>query len=322
LSKEQISAFLKARKEILPLLAVAQERLLSIPLREIIDPASGMADLRRFATSEELQYIVMDVFKGQISVDTKLVREGTNPAVVSRVMLMTEEGLVPLVSATASQMVTNMFGGKTILSAESRSIRRALRELGLRAEFEIYDEDDRQMKSELAPKPKASESKAASVCQKPDFEQLDFVDDGDSLDKAPPKSNETKQKKTPSASTSKSSKTPSTSNSKSSKTQSKADKELPAKDVEEVFKPIAVNVDYSHEDWPNKKATNYPSILVKGIDNAKKERNEKMSTFVTRVLGSERFKGKSTITLRSLKTTDMETLYQYYVIDEDNSENI
>lgn len=70
-----------------------------------------------------------------------------------------------------------------------------------------------------------------------------------------------------------------------------------------------------HEDWPNKKATNYPSVLAKGIDEAKKRQGVKMNTLIFRVLGTKRFEGKKTITLRSLKTTDMETLYQFYVID-------
>ena len=116
ITSEQIVAFRKARTSILPLIKVAQEALLEIPLREIIDPTSGITDLRRFATSEELQHITMSVFKGIISVDTKFVRDGQFPAVVARVMIMTEEGLLPLVSSTASQSASHMFGGRAVLA--------------------------------------------------------------------------------------------------------------------------------------------------------------------------------------------------------------
>ena len=61
LTKEQLSGLFSARKKMIPLIKEAQEKLLELPLREIIDPAQGISDFRRFATSEELQRIVMDL---------------------------------------------------------------------------------------------------------------------------------------------------------------------------------------------------------------------------------------------------------------------
>jgi hypothetical protein len=311
ITSEQIVAFRKARASILPLIKVAQEALLEIPLREIIDPTSGITDLRRFATSEELQHITMSVFKGIISVDTKFVRDGQFPAVVARVMIMTEEGLLPLVSSTASQSASHMFGGRAVLAAESRAIRRALRELGLRAEFEIYDEEDRLMKTSLNSENKDAKCEG-KVVVKPDFEGVtkDFDDDDSALDRAPKNKGKAKDNKQ-AVSKADAKKSPVTKVAKA-QTSIKDDK------ADDVIKPLDVSIDYSHEDWPNKKATNYPSVLAKGIDEAKKRQGVKMNTLIFRVLGTKRFEGKKTITLRSLKTTDMETLYQFYVIEKNN----
>ncbi|OUV22604.1 MAG: hypothetical protein CBC55_03590 [Gammaproteobacteria bacterium TMED95] len=320
LTSAQIKGLFATRKKMVPLLKEAQEKLLELPLREIIDPAQGISDFRRFATSEELQRIVMDVFKGDIIVDTKLIREKAAPAVVARVIVMTDEGMVPLTSSTASQPMNEMFGGRAVLVAESRAIRRALRELGLRAEFEIYDEEDRLMKSD-AHKGQAVQSSASKDNKHKlevidDFEDVDVVAEEDELalkgeKKAPKNISGASEKKTV-----KKSRAPKDAKEKNvtalpeSKTEDKGERlNLPLKEIE-------ITVDYKHELWPDRKKTNYPSVLSKGVDNSRSLTGLPMAEFVQSVLGTERFKQKKAITFRSLKTLDLEKLYQYYVIEK------
>lgn len=329
LSEGQVKGLISARKQMVPLLKKAQERLLDLPLREIIDPAQGISDLRRFATSEELQRIVMDVFKGLISVDTKLIREKSTPAVVARVLLMTDEGLVPLVSSTASQPMTEMFGGRAVLVAESRAIRRALRELGLRAEFEIYDEDDRVMKSDAHVSTK-QEVKATPIKDElkvvDDFEDDDVVDPVDVNDdqamsgvsKVPKDLSKTAKEN---GSVRKAQAKPTEVPPKSDGKKNEAKKESPPSKTQYESdqlpeQTIDIEVDYSHADWPDRKKTNYPSVLSKGVDSARAELSLTMNEFVQAVLGTKRFANKKAITFRSLKTTDLELLYQFYVINK------
>ena len=186
-----------------------------------------------------------------------------------------------------------------------------MRELGLRAEFEIYDEEDRLMKTSLNSENKDAKCEG-KVVVKPDFEGVtkDFDDDDSALDRAPKNKGKAKDNKQ-TVSKADAKKAPVTKAAKA-QTSIKDDK------ADDVIKPLDVSIDYSHEDWPNKKATNYPSVLAKGIDEAKKRQGVKMNTLIFRVLGTKRFEGKKTITLRSLKTTDMETLYQFYVIEKNN----
>ena len=330
LTEGQVKGLISARKQMVPLLKKAQERLLDLPLREIIDPAQGISDLRRFATSEELQRIVMDVFKGLISVDTKLIREKSVPAVVARVLLMTDEGLVPLVSSTASQPMTEMFGGRAVLVAESRAIRRALRELGLRAEFEIYDEEDRVMKSDAHVSTKQEAKPAPPVKDElkfvDDFEDDDVVDPAEvnddqamsGLDKVPKDLSKTAKEngsvRKAQAKPTKSSPKPEVSEKGSKKAASSS--EIQNKSIQLPEQPIDIEVEYSHDDWPDRKKTNYPSVLSKGVDSARAELSLTMNEFVQAVLGTKRFANKKAITFRSLKTTDLEMLYQFYVINK------
>ncbi|MEG3765125.1 hypothetical protein [Alteromonas sp. 14N.309.X.WAT.G.H12] len=335
LSKEQVKGLFEARKKMIPLLAKAQERLLDLPLREIIDPAQGVSDLRRFATSEELQRIVMDVFCGAIVVDTKLVREKAIPAVVARVLLMTTAGLVPLISSTASQCLNEMFGGRAVLVAESRAIRRALRDLGLRAEFEIYDEEDRILKSDVNVVEAKSQVASKEGGQKEeeclvlDLQDDDVVDaeDEDALvaEKNAPKNITKRAKANVSRRKSK------TSVSRPQKAiKDDGDEVVTKKSIAEIstlkdkketlpLEPIEVIVDYDHADWPNRRKTNYPSVLSKGVDSARHKLGLTMSEFVQAVLGTKRFENKKAITFRSLKTTDLETLYQFYLINNDGN---
>ncbi len=322
LTKEQLSGLFSARKKMIPLIKEAQEKLLELPLREIIDPAQGISDFRRFATSEELQRIVMDVFKGDIIVDTKLIREKATPAVVARVIVMTEEGLVPLISSTASQPMNEMFGGRAILVAESRAIRRALRELGLRAEFEIYDEDDRIMKSDAHNSNKEesiiSQDNKSELETLSDFEDVDVLNEEDEMalkgEKNAPKNVSGASNKRANKAVSKSKNSKGTQNTKSSQspaTEKVGDNKgstLPLNEIE-------ITVDYKHELWPDRKKTNYPSVLSKGVDKSRVSTGLSMSDFVQSVLGTERFAKKKAITFRSLKTLDLEKLYQYYVIE-------
>tara|TARA_Y100000310_G_scaffold83684_1_gene80333 strand:- start:436 stop:1584 length:1149 start_codon:yes stop_codon:yes gene_type:complete len=154
-----------------PMLAKAKKMLSELPLRPITDKYTLEQVMVRFATSEELQRIVMRCFKGRIIVDTLPVRAGMTPAVVGKVKILTPEGYITLPGSVGSHefgLGSVDVGSKQMLSAESKSIRRTLRELGLRAEYEEYDDFDNRQNSS---------SDASSKLTKDDIDDNIEVDD-------------------------------------------------------------------------------------------------------------------------------------------------
>jgi TusA-related sulfurtransferase len=138
LDKQNAKMLQKAFSEIKPLIREAQKLLDKIPLRDIVvDEYTGEKVKCRFATGNELQQILMRVFKGRVIIQTYPLETDRTPTVVSHIGILTEQGYVMLQGSIASEKYDNDFLGRSLLSAESRAIRRALRKIGLRAEFDL-----------------------------------------------------------------------------------------------------------------------------------------------------------------------------------------
>ncbi|MAF44106.1 MAG: hypothetical protein CMI54_08130 [Parcubacteria group bacterium] len=155
-----------AFRELEPMLAKAKTMLSELPLRPITDKYTLEQVMVRFATSEELQRIVMRCFKGRIVVDTLPVRAGMTPAVVGKVKILTSEGYITLPGSVGSHefgLGAVDVGSKQMLSAESKSIRRTLRELGLRAEYEEYDDFDNRQNSSSDVSPKQAKDEVDDI---------------------------------------------------------------------------------------------------------------------------------------------------------------
>jgi hypothetical protein len=298
------SAIGPAMKKLGPFIKEAKKRILAIPLRNISDPHTGEDNWVRFATSEELQRIVMETCEGMISVTTLPQMFGMEPVVRAFVFITTSEGLYQLPGCTASQSLSTINTAKAILSAESRAIRRALKELGLRAEYEIYDGEDGSLQSSID----KSQEVELSASEKTS---------GDvkvsSVKKKLPVSDAATKK------------------SDNKKPVSKVEKQIlletPEKTVVEKSsevptKKLAIEINRDTDGWPDKRATSYLSKLLIGLEHVRKNDYTGMNVekFVKRVLGSDAFSksnGKRRVMMTSLVTEELETLYQHYVIEQE-----
>jgi hypothetical protein len=301
-SMEKKDGLQDAMRAIGALMPQAKARLARLPIREVTDRLTGLPIQCRFATSEELQRIVMEVFKGLVVINTIPVFFGVSPAITAQVCVLTKSGYVVLPGATASQGITVGIG-KALLSAESRSIRRAIRDLGLRAEYEVFDpdEDNRLNLRVAVAKPEPSDS-ALSITPDVDDADSDIPserghasnDDALTLDatKKPKPKSKTKQRQ------------------KASK--SGADKPAIDKQVSIPKNQLKLKVDHDHKMWPNIRATTYLNELFTSIEKARKASGLNVDVFIRQVLGSKNV--QSGAVLRSCITTELELLFQFYVI--------
>ncbi len=321
---KDVKGLRKALKDIAPLIKKAQESLSSLPLRDVPHKITGEPIKCRFATSEELQRIIMKTCRGRIVVNTVPVQLGNDPAVMAQIAILTEEGYVVLPSATASQRVEQSFIEKPLLSAESRAIRRALRELGLRAEYETYDPEDDEARY------KASQNSAKDI----DLDQVepkaevvtDFNDPTDiksdkdsSLDdedipqkpsdkKTDPANN--KAEKKPVAESEKKTKS-------RAKTSSKAKSSPRGKTTKSVVlpkKPLSLTPDFEHKKWPSKQDLMYHNIILEALSKEKTKLKMTMDTFVQQVFGTE--KPPEYKRLTTFSNQELEMMYQFYIIQQ------
>jgi hypothetical protein len=287
-----------AMKKIAPMIKEAQKKILSLPLKPIVDPHTGTSNLVRFATSEELQRIVMETCSGMISVTTLPIMLGNKAVVRAFVLITTTEGLYQLGGSSGAQDVNTLFTDKAILSAESRALRRALRDqLNLRAEYEVYDTDEQSRQSEIdnAPDFDFSEPVKEEINS-----NVAVTSKTTPVKAAPPK----KVVKKPRA--------------KKVDVSEKNNIQL----AEFSAEPIKIEVDSSVAGWPDKRATSYLSKLLDGLESVRKGKCQGMSVekFVKEVLGTSAFgnaRGNRRSLMTSLVTDELEKLYQHYVIDKD-----
>jgi hypothetical protein len=301
-----------AMKELKPLLDEAKQSLSRIPLREVVEPRTGERQLLRIATAEELQRILMQSCLGRVIVDTVPTQIGVNPGVTAQICILTTKGYVKMPGASASEKAGEFFSGEPILSAESRAIRRALREIGLRAESEVFDNEDADIQSKIEMESQSVEDKAT--------DNGDAVDDeaeAEAGSKRPDSQSENAgipdmpEKFNPSQKTSTKRRTAAKPKSTARKLASKNEK-MAAK--EEIIAPTqgVVEPDYEHSEWPNRSLSSYCGKLHNSLSKKQKSINVNMKPFITNVLGE----AEGSRTLRSCLTDELEKLYQFYIIQD------
>jgi hypothetical protein len=301
-----------AMKELKPLLDKAKQSLSRIPLREVIEPRTGERQLLRIATAEELQRILMQNCLGRVIVDTVPTQIGTNPGVTAQICILTTKGYVKMPGASASERAGEFFSGEPILSAESRAIRRALREIGLRAESEVFDSEDADIQSKI-------EMESQSIEDEVTVEEGNVAvsEDNDIKNKRPDSQPEDVGIPDMPGNFKSAKKGPANrkSTAKSKATARKVpSKNEPVTTKEELVAPTQgiVEPDYGHKEWPNRSLSSYCGKLHNSLSKKQKSMNVNMKPFITNVLGE----AEGSRTLRSCLTDELETLYQFYIIQD------
>lgn len=323
-------ALAKAMKELGPMLKEARILLTQLPLREIIDPFSAETVLQRFATAEELQRIVMECTLGRIIVNTLPIRTGSHAAAIAQLAILTEDGYVVLPGRHASQQQgegSKELGFRQLLSAETRAIRRTLRDLGLRAEYEEYDADDSR---NIAAADEESKPVTHAVVSKPatkDFNEPDFSSDQDSdlpgspegafaLSASPANDKPVTEKTKPRTSRARADK-------KVAKDSAPAVSMAPESSHKRQSKPHVilsipkesrgVVADLSHAEWPSRNNIRYQNNLLTTLNEVRTRYEWTVESMTRHVFGEDHQAFKR---LASYTTKDLEALYQYFVIQK------
>lgn len=323
-------ALAKAMKALGPMLREARILLAQLPLREIVDPFSAETVLQRFATAEELQRIVMECTLGRIIVNTLPIRTGSHAAAIAQLAILTEDGYVVLPGRHASQQQgegSKELGFRQLLSAETRAIRRTLRDLGLRAEYEEYDADDSRNLSVVENEPAAAVKSAPLKSATKDFNEPDFSDQESDIPGSPdgtfalsmstatepvdaaknkPRANRQRVDKNAAqgASTAAEVATHETPHKRPSK---------PHVVLSVPKEPVHVIADLSHAEWPSRNNMRYQNDLLTTLNDIRTRHDWTVEAMTRHVFGEAHQAFKR---LASYTTKDLEMLYQYFVIQK------
>jgi hypothetical protein len=311
------------------MLEKAKDMLKRLPLRDVTDPFTGIIQPCRIATSEDLQRILMLTCGGRVIVNTVPFSIGNNPSVSAQICILTDEGYISLPGSTATETTGSSITDKAVLSAESRSIRRAIRELGLRAEYEDYDPEDSRQQSEIGKQernraipaePPVVKTKAGVALTSPAIFE-DFDDEDSNIPESPAsfgvKDPKALKKDVATVATvatvAKAKKAPVRRKTTASNTKSKLSPALKL-DVIIPDEEMDIKADFKHENWPNNRAVTYVSILLDKLGEARKNSGLKMDDFIKQVIGK---KGRpDNMKLRSCANVELESLYQFYIIQD------
>lgn len=293
-----------------PKIKDAKEALSKLPLKDVPNPIDGTISMVRIATSDDLQRILMKVFLGDVIVNTIPLKLNGVASVTAYVSILTKDGYVNLPGASASESQSTSITDKLLLSAESRAIRRAIREIGLRAEYEVYDDAEVTMQSRV-------ESIEKSKKQPIDKEEVELdaetpIIDNDGVisadaddDVIPEPSRKAELKQTGTKATSKKSVKP------VGKVVKKPAKKAAIKPSSIKHNNLNIEPNYDSSEWPNKKAITYCDTLVKKLTSERKGVGLTVEMFIKSVLGKE----AGSNTFRSCSTVELEKLYQFYILD-------
>jgi hypothetical protein len=283
-----------------PMIEKARSRLGRLKKRVVYDNETGFPKEVRIPTANELQRILFEASAGHLVIDTVLATSDQyhTTLVATCYVLHPEGGYVPLKTRSAS--IKRAVGqASPLLTAESKAIKRVLREIGLRAEEESFDEDDTMKDSAVVKQAKKGDE---TIAKTPDF----------------PSANEdpVSQKKT-----AVSEKAPAKSPNKQprpsrAKTNKPAKSRIVAAENDKSIKNKPELKENVPTTFPDKGALNYTELLVDGLKKAKSRKGSrlKVSEFISQVLGTD-----APSRFVSCSTTELEALYQHYIIDAESS---
>jgi len=285
-------SLIKALGSIRSKMPEAKLKLSKLPLKDVTNPIDGTISMVRIASAEDLQRIIMQVFMGEVIVNTIPVSLNGTASVTAYVSILTDDGYVRMPGSSASESQGASITDKVLLAAESRAIRRAIRELGLRAEYEVYDENDTTM-----------QVKASKVKKDEDEDEDSSLEVVEELDDDIPDPDDAKGKNSVSRGIAKVV-------AKKSTTKKSTAKKAKIKPISVEHKKVDVKPNYENDEWPNKKAITYCDTLVKKLTVERKKVGLTVESFIKSVLGDE----VGSNTFRSCSTLELECLYQFYII--------
>lgn len=311
LTKEQALALRKSLAEIGPMLLKAQEELLRLPLRPILDPKTMLPVFVRFATAQELQRILMRHTLGRVIVDVLPVSTGTDSVVSARLSVATNEGYVQMPTINFASQTSGLggrdLGHKQLLSAESRSIRRVLREIGLRAEYEDDASEQETMEAER--------SKHDDAIQKQNNADEPAMDDADdSADNAKLSEQDLDDEDIPSMNSSKHGQVElplAPAKSPRQKRPQKASKVAAIATAKAPKKELELELNYEHKAWPDRRGTDYTHNLLQGLNEIRKSKGYTVEDLAKLVFGEGHVAQKR---LTSYMTKELQKMYQFHVI--------
>jgi hypothetical protein len=303
----------EAFKALEPSLRVVQERIASLPQKEVFDPETNTFGLARIVTYAQMTRILMQVCGGRLIVHSHIAN-AVEHEVQAELWMLTKEGYHLLATARADVGPQSIIS-KQLLEAESRAKRRVLRRFRLfsdqaieraiasaNRDFQARREENEKVESQHVEKEAAKDNAEESPVIKRQTRRTKkpATKEGKSISNAEP-----------SKDASLSDKQKSVSSGKKAQFKKEAAKAAtaPATDVE-VGKP-GFGVPLEDVDRDD---INFRENLLNLVKEAKEKNHKsvKVSAFIKRVVGD-----RGPNSFRNMPMMDLEKLYENYVANED-----
>lgn len=313
----------EAFKALEPSLRVVQERIASLPQKEVYDPETNTFNMARIVTYAQMTRILMQVCGGRLIVHSHIAN-AINNEIQAELWMLTKEGYHLLATARADVGSDSMIS-KQLLEAESRAKRRVLRRFRLfsdqaieralaAATQNVQEKRPVETKSPVADKDEVQKTeksqKSTEVVSAPEKE----ADEPESTKEQNDQSKEV-QSSLPLDEGDKSDDKPAP-DAKGKPKSVKAKKSRPAAPA----KPVPVDVEEGKPGFGvpledvDRDDINFRDNLLELVKEAK-ERNHKsvkVSLFIKRVVGD-----RGPNSFRNMPMVDLEKLYEHYVANED-----
>jgi len=300
----------EAFKALEPSLRVVQERIASLPQKEVFDPETNTFGLARIVTYAQMTRILMQVCGGRLIVHSHIAN-AVEHEVQAELWMLTKEGYHLLATARADVGPQSMIS-KQLLEAESRAKRRVLRRFRLFSDQAIEralasaNKDFQARREAEAKNTEQKSTKETKVSEKTNSQVKNKSSDNKDVAKNTEKTAVEKTEKLEPSKTKPASKKPT---AKPSAARTKKPLTPLSNEVEAGKPGFGVQLeDVDRDD------INFRENLLNLVKEAK-DRNHKsvkVSAFIKRVVGD-----RGPNSFRNMPMVDLEKLYENYVANED-----
>lgn len=307
-SSPSFEAVDEAFKALEPSLRVVQERIASLPQKEVFDPETNTFGLARIVTYAQMTRILMQVCGGRLIVHSHIAN-AVEHEVQAELWMLTKEGYHLLATARADVGPQSMIS-KQLLEAESRAKRRVLRR------FRLFS--DQAIERAIASANKDFQAR------REENEKIDSQDVEKEASKAPAGKRQTRRTKKPVNKEEKVAPNPEpskdTSLSDKQKTASAGKKVQVKKETVKVANTPKSEVEVGKPGFGvpledvDRDDINFRENLFNLVKEAKEKNHKsvKVSAFIKRVVGD-----RGPNSFRNMPMMDLEKLYENYVANED-----
>lgn len=312
-SSPSFEAVDEAFKALEPSLRVVQERIASLPQKEVFDPERNTFGLARIVTYAQMTRILMQVCGGRLIVHSHIAN-AVEHEVQAELWMLTKEGYHLLATARADVGPQSMIS-KQLLEAESRAKRRVLRRFRLfsdqaieraiasaNKDFQARREENEKIESQDVEKEAPKEDTAKVPAGKRQTRRTKKQVEKDDKVVSNPE---------PSKNTSLSDKQKEASAGKNSQARKEMVKVATAQKTEVGIGKPGFGVPLEDVDRDD---INFRENLLNLVKEAKEKNHKsvKVSAFIKRVVGD-----RGPNSFRNMPMMDLEKLYENYVANED-----